>query len=176
MSKTQQQIVLLLLIIVLGNVGYWAMNKKFLHEEIIAMITGQPTTPPLVLEPELPQAPQPAPEAAQVAPQLVPQAATPVVSLENEANPINEEINLDDPVELINSIAGLEAEIGNLEMQADEISEVVDQLSSQAELTNLKLDEIKATFGLSDEDFQALLLETQSLSNTVDGQLPLATE
>lgn len=169
MSKNQQQIVLLLLIIVLGNVGYWAMNKKFLHEEIIAMITGQPTTPPLVLEPEVPQ---PAPEPVQASTET----ASTVETLETELNSANEAINLDDPVELINTIAGLEAEIGNLEMQADEISEVVDELSSQTELTDLKLDEIKTTFGLSDEEFQALLLETQSLSATVDSQLPQVTE
>jgi len=139
MSKTTQQIMLLLLIIVLGNVAYWALNKKFLHEEVIAMITGKPSSPPLVLEPE----PEPVP--TNQADSVIEQASSDTIS--------------DDPIELINTIAGLEADISNLEMQADEISQVVDELADQTQLTDLKIEEIKTNFGLSDEQLQTLLAE-----------------
>lgn len=155
MSKSLQQIFLLLLLIVLGNVLYWSLNNRFLHEDLLGMVLGQADTP-IVSTPET--LPPPAPTAAPEMPSAPPSTETMPNNLAGEASLADP----NDAVELINTIAGLQAEIGALEIQADEISEIVDDLVNQAQLSSLKLDEIQASYGLSDEQLASVLAELET--------------
>lgn len=149
----KKQILFLLLLIVVVYVGYWALNKRFLHEEIMAMFAGQGQAPSVQFE-------------APVIPDVVEQpiAQTDEAPILEDATSSFSSTSADfvptgDP-EIDAMMMKLQTEINTLEVQADQISLSIDELSSRAEMTNLKIQEIGDNYQLSPEQLDEILSES----------------
>lgn len=159
----KKPLLILLLVVILGNVVYWVLNKKFLHEELIAMVTGKPSAPPLVFEQEsqvnAASAAQAlvnaaAPDAADASEDPV--AASAGLGLSLDAG---EPAVLSESQQMQTMISELQAEIDALQAQTVEISNTINTLNTESEVVDQTIQEIGSNYQLSPAQLEQVLSE-----------------